>query len=93
VGERDSQLQGQEVLFPPLVNCGDPVACILAKLTTREHREEIRKIGTIGELCSMELSSVDSLPITSPKIPHTRAVLQEYKDLQEAQMGSEDTSS
>jgi hypothetical protein len=35
VGESDTELQGQEVLFPPLVNCTDPVTCILAKFTTR----------------------------------------------------------
>ena len=35
VGETATKLQGQEVLFPPFINCDHPLTCIMAKLTTR----------------------------------------------------------
>jgi len=54
-------LHGQKALFPPLANSNHPLKCIVAKLTTREHREELEhnNIKTIGNLSRLDKASVD----------------------------------
>ena len=49
-------LHGQKALFPPLANCNHPLKCIVAKLTTRENREELEhsNIKTIGNLSRLD---------------------------------------
>ena len=79
--ETATELNEQNMLFPKLMNCNHPLDFIVAKLTTREHREEMAHINTIRELSIMDLSNVERLPIISPKISHARAVLQEYQKL------------
>ena len=48
-------------------------------------------IKTIGDLRKPDKSSVDTLPITSPEISHSRAILMEYKKLMEVQVESDVT--
>jgi len=79
--ETATELNEQNILFPMLINCNHPLDFIVAKLTTWEHHEEMAHINTIRELSIMDLSSVERLPIISPKISHARVVLQEYQKL------------
>ena len=80
-------------MFPPLANCNHPLNCIVAKLTTREHREELEhsNIKTTVNLSRLDKGSVDRLPITSPKISHAMAIVMEYKKMMEVQVRSDVT--
>ncbi|XP_014790628.1 telomere-associated protein RIF1 [Octopus bimaculoides] len=82
---QESQLSSTGPVFAELVSCQEPISLILPQLTSSmwfrglSQLLKARKLHTVGDLASLSEYDIHNLPVRSPKVPHVKKILANFK--------------